>query len=64
MPAQVWTERFREWMAAHVLQSLVRLMGKAHQEVRCPGFRGGWNVDLVIGTLTLPWLHCSADSRI
>ncbi len=35
---QVWTERFREWMAAHVLQPLVRLMDRAHREVRVLGF--------------------------
>ena len=31
---QVWTERFREWCAAHMLQPLVQLLDGAHQGVR------------------------------
>ena len=46
---QVWTERFREWMAAHLLQPLVRLMGKAHQEVLHI-----FSADL----LGILWSHC------
>ena len=39
---EAWTDRFREWLAAEVLQPLVRQVGSAHEQVAASASQLGW----------------------